>query len=247
MLAVQLESLREFQRRFGRAARDGAVLEPPGAVGCLTPGLATHSMFNAAAFEPGADVGAALAELERAYDDAGVAAWGAWVHESDAEAARPLAARGLVLDSTPMAMARALDGDFEAPAGVDVGTTDDIEAFDAVTCAAWAMPPRSALGAQPRILEEFNIYVARDESGEPACVVGTVHHRGDCGVTLVGTTPAARGRGLATAAMLYALDVAVRAGCTTTTLQASAAGRPIYRRLGYRELGAMQLWEKRRA
>jgi predicted GNAT family acetyltransferase len=66
-------------------------------------------------------------------------------------------------------------------------------------------------------------------------------------VTLVGTAPAARGRGFATAAMLCALDAAVREGCSSTTLQASAAGRPIYARLGYRELGAMQLWEKRRA
>jgi GNAT superfamily N-acetyltransferase len=66
-------------------------------------------------------------------------------------------------------------------------------------------------------------------------------------VTLVGTAPPARGRGLATAAMLFALGAARRAGCRTTTLQATAAGRPIYQRLGYREFGSMQLWEKRRA
>ena len=64
-------------------------------------------------------------------------------------------------------------------------------------------------------------------------------------MTLVGTAPAARRRGLASAAMRFALGEAVRAGCTTTTLQATAAGRPVYQRLGYREFGAMELWEKR--
>jgi hypothetical protein len=239
--------MREFQRRFGRAARDGAVLERPGAVGCLTPGLGKHSIFNAAAFEPGADVRAVLQDLERVYDDAGVEAWGAWAHESDTEAARAFKDCGLVLDSTPTEMVRALDAAFEAPAAVDVGRTDDLGAFDAVNAAAWDLPPGVTTEAQPRLLDEFNLYVARDERGEPASVVATVHHHGDCGVTLVGTARAARGRGFATAAMLCALDAAVRAGCTSTTLQASAAGRPIYRRLGYRELGAMQLWEKRRA
>jgi GNAT superfamily N-acetyltransferase len=246
LLAVQLESMREFQRGFGRAARDGGVIELPGAVACLTPGFGTHSLFNAAVFEAGADLPALLAELEAIYDDAGVSAWGAWTHESDAAATRAFAAHGLVLDSTPTAMVRALDGSFEPRAEVDVARCDDIASLAAVSAAAWGFPAETAVHAQPGILESFNVYLARDERGEPGCVVGTVHHRGDCGVTLVGTAPPARGRGLATAAMLFALAEAQRAGCTTTTLQATVAGRPIYARLGYRELGAMQLWEQRR-
>ena len=89
------------------------------------------------------------------------------------------------------------------------------------------------------------MYLARDEHGRPGCVVGSAHHNGDCGVTLVGTAPEARGRGLATAAMRLALAEAAADGCTTTTLQATAAGRPIYARMGYRDFGTMNLWEKR--
>jgi hypothetical protein len=35
------------------------------------------------------------------------------------------------------------------------------------------------------------------------------------------------------------------AGCETSTLQATAAGRPVYERLGYQDLGALQMWEFR--
>jgi ribosomal protein S18 acetylase RimI-like enzyme len=61
----------------------------------------------------------------------------------------------------------------------------------------------------------------------------------------VGTDPAARRRGLAAALMRLAIADAAAAGCTTTTLQATQMGRPLYRGLGYEELGEMRLWEHR--
>ena len=59
------------------------------------------------------------------------------------------------------------------------------------------------------------------------------------------TVPAARGRGLATALMAHALADARERGRTTSTLQATDLGRPVYERLGYRSLGEIQMWEKR--
>jgi hypothetical protein len=47
--------------------------------------------------------------------------------------------------------------------------------------------------------------------------------------------------------MRQALLDARERGCTTTSLQATAMGRPVYRRLGYRELGVIEMWERRRS
>jgi ribosomal protein S18 acetylase RimI-like enzyme len=76
-------------------------------------------------------------------------------------------------------------------------------------------------------------------------VLATIQHGGDCGVYLVATAPAAQRRGLAGALMLHALADAREAGCATTTLQATRAGTPVYARLGYRDLGAIEMWERR--
>ena len=257
LLPVMVESLREFQRGFGRAARDGEVIELPGVVACVTPALGFRSIVNAAVYETAAQLRAALPELGERYDARGVTAWGVWVHESDSEARDALAEHGLRLDSSPTAMAREIDAsiggksDGDGPAGIACERTDDIEAFDATFSAAYELPGAGAfVYSLPRLADEYRLYLARDSGdrgdGPAGCCVATVHHRGDCGVTLVGTVPTGRRRGLATAAMRYALAEAVRDGCTTTTLQATAAGRPVYRRLGYREFGAMELWEKRK-
>jgi hypothetical protein len=46
--------------------------------------------------------------------------------------------------------------------------------------------------------------------------------------------------------MSHALLEARGRGCTTTSLQATMRGRPVYQRLGYRDIGAMHMWERRR-
>ena len=242
MIDVMIESMREFQRAFGRAARDGQVIELDGVVACLTPGLPAHSLFNACVYEWAADLRAALPELARAYEAAGVRKWAAWAHESDSEATAALQEYGMVLDSEPASMGRPLaPGDFEPDGGIE--RTEDLAAFDRIEALAWDFPVGVFAEAMPNTLQEFNCYLAREGNGTPAAIVGTLHHRGDCGVTLVATTPEARGQGLATRAMRHALAEAARDGCTTTTLQASAMGRPIYERMGYADFGRMQLWE----
>jgi predicted GNAT family acetyltransferase len=85
-----------------------------------------------------------------------------------------------------------------------------------------------------------------DHDGKPAAVALALHHNEDCGVSFVATVPKARRRGLATEVMRQALATAASKGCTTTTLQATDVGERLYRALGYRHVGVMQLWELRR-
>jgi GNAT superfamily N-acetyltransferase len=88
------------------------------------------------------------------------------------------------------------------------------------------------------------LHVARAD-GRPASVVGTHDHGGDSCIVYVATLPEARGRGLASRLMAHALHEARGRGATTTSLQATKMGYPVYARLGYRDLGALQMWERR--
>jgi GNAT superfamily N-acetyltransferase len=60
---------------------------------------------------------------------------------------------------------------------------------------------------------------------------------------MVATHPTAQRQGLSTALIKQALRAARERGCTTSSLEASAAGRPVYERLGYRPLGRLAMWE----
>lgn len=46
--------------------------------------------------------------------------------------------------------------------------------------------------------------------------------------------------------MRTALRAAADAGCTTTTLEATVAGEPVYTAMGYRSLGRYRMMEARR-
>jgi GNAT superfamily N-acetyltransferase len=88
---------------------------------------------------------------------------------------------------------------------------------------------------------EFRLYITAD-----ACVLGICDVDGDAGVMFVATLPEARGRGLAGGLLAAALVEARDRGCDVSTLQATKMGEPVYARLGYQRLGAIQMWEKRK-
>ena len=81
---------------------------------------------------------------------------------------------------------------------------------------------------------------------EPVTGCVLVEGEGDAYAGFVATPPEHQGRGYASALLNHALAGARERGCATATLQASEAGAPVYVRLGFRSLGVIALWERRR-
>jgi GNAT superfamily N-acetyltransferase len=68
-------------------------------------------------------------------------------------------------------------------------------------------------------------------------VAGCVAYGPFCWLGLVGTHPAARGRGLATRISQHLVEWSRARGCSTIALDASDLGRPVYERLGFETVG----------
>ena len=94
-------------------------------------------------------------------------------------------------------------------------------------------------------LERGAVYVARDD-GEPVGGLVMADSGANSDLEWVAVLPEARGRGLSGKLLAHALADAAERGQQTTTLVSSPLGRPVYERLGYRPLGALAMWERRR-
>ena len=150
----------------------------------------------------------------------------------------------LMGDSPGMVLERRI-ADAPVPAGVTlrvVETAADAAEFARVSGEAYAtygMPPDCAhvvLGRldvmhAPHIVSVLAIV---DGSAVAAAMVILTHGIG--GIYWVGTTPAARGKGLAELCTRVVGNAAFGMGASLVVLQASQMGEPIYRRMGYREI-----------
>ena len=237
-------SLWPFCRMVAASSATGRLLELEGVLAAIAPVTPGRSVVNSVVYDSPGALEQALGQLGRTYDQAGVRAWTVWVPEDDADVQQLLAQSGHVLDAAPRAMALALEKFHRAPSGdveidrdpspADVGRLNDAAyGFDGDFSRAFARQPGN-----------LNLYGAR-VNGETVACVGSIHHEGDCGIFLVATHPDARGRGLASELMVAALEDARAAGCESASLQSTAMGRPIYARLGFRDFGTIQMWEKR--
>jgi GNAT superfamily N-acetyltransferase len=240
-------TMEAFYRDAGHHAPGGGAFEAHGVVAAIVPGLPERSIFNSVVFRDAAGLKSALPAVTQAYADAGVLAWAVWVRDSDEEAAALLEEAGHALDSRPRSMGVSLDGfDSGAPDDLDWEASTDYGAITNIGKRGFGMPD-AAEDVAPLVAgwgEVGTFYVARHD-GEPAACVLTVPASLDCGVFMVATVPEARGRGLSTGLMREALNTAREQGCTSTTLQASAMGAPVYLRLGYHDLGEWGMWERR--
>lgn len=242
-----LDSMEAFYTLAAGSAETGQVIRRDGVFAAVCPALGHRSVFNSVIYRSAPALEQALGELAVAYDDAGVAAWTVWTPERDTAARSALEAAGHSLDASPQAMAAPLwEFDIGGGAeGMDWARSDDVETMCELLeeSFGWERGPTAELFATlPRA---GHVYLARIDS-KPAACVAALDAGGDCGIWNVATRPEARGRGLATGLMRQALVDARDRGLKTTSLQGTAMGRPVYRHLGYRELGAVEMWERRK-
>ncbi len=236
-------NLREFCRLMGSASPGARVVELPGVVGAVVPATPQRSLFNSAMYDTADELAPALPRLADVYAESGIEAWTVWAPEADAQAARLLAAAGHRIDAAPAVMCMELS-DLRAPRPTDLDLDPDprVTTLAELNDAAYGTAPDTARAVQS--LPETNLHVARLDGRAVSCV-GTHDLDGDTCILYVATVPEARGRGLAGKLMALALHAARDRGATTTSLQATKMGYPIYAKLGYRDLGALQMWEKR--
>lgn len=79
--------------------------------------------------------------------------------------------------------------------------------------------------------------------GKPVATAALYLANGLAGIYYVSTVPAARRRGLATAMTHHALAEAAAAGYLTAVLQASPAGTPVYRAMGFISCSSIALYD----
>lgn len=244
VLDVLLRSLRGFVLDFASATPGGATFENGGVVGGIVPAMRDRSVVNSVVYDDARELEVRLPEIAATYDEAGIEAWTVWAHEGDEAATRALSAAGNVLDAEPMGMARELDG-IEAPEPDTLELVRDPDPGGVCDVLVDAYHWGSVREALTAWYEGYHAYLALLD-GAPACSLAIHDQDGDAHVTLVGTVERARGRGLASALMRQALADARERGCTTTTLVATKMGYPVYARLGYGDLGRVQMWERRK-
>jgi GNAT superfamily N-acetyltransferase len=241
-------SMRHWYALIGRGSEGAHTLERDGVLAALVPASPQRSVVNAVVYERPEALADAYDEIAAAYAEIG-AKWTVWVPSADTETAELLESRGHVLDASPEAMAADLaatppqrppadaleewsaDGDL-----ADVGAIND-RAYgyggDWFSRALTDLPPG-----------ELHIYVAR-RGGEAVGCTAIVDDGANSEVQMVAVLPEARGNGISGKLIAHGLADAVDRGARTSTLVATTLGRPVYERLGFRPLGALEMWELR--
>jgi GNAT superfamily N-acetyltransferase len=241
-----LKSMREFFRLVGRSSEGAHVIELDGVLGSVCPKVPERSLPNSVIYESQGALIAALPELARSYDAAGIQAWTVWTPKDDADAISALDDAGHHLDADPAAMTMDL-GELAEPPEVEYRVGDELlPVVASINDRAYAFEgtPFADFTSQqpPGVTHDYLAY----DDGEPVSAVVILETDGDASVWDVATLPEARGRGLAGRLMHRALWDARERGCDMSSLQATKIGEPVYARLGYRSHGAVQMWERRR-
>jgi GNAT superfamily N-acetyltransferase len=248
LLIRVLDGLRGFFLAQAGACDRAELIQRDGLVALVNSHIPERSLWNSVLYEDAGALEEAVPELADAYARSGVRAWTVWVHPGDEDTARALERDGHVFDAEPMAMGVEIDEvlqgvpEEDRPFWIREG---GIEAVGPLNEQAYGYAEGEFSSGFDRHPEHMHVYLAGAAGPPQSCAIG--HDMGDnCDITLVATLPEARGRGMAGALMRRALADARERGCSTTTLVATRLGYPVYARMGYRDLGRLQMWERRK-
>ncbi len=241
LVRAQVEGHHAWYRTFESAGSELARFGSAQAV--LTTARPERSLVNAAVYADPDDV--PLDELAAFFDP--VEAWCVWVQPGHDGLAAACAARGMTVDATPMLMAAPLDevdvAARQVPAEIGAGSWEEL---GAVNDAAYGLPPEHFAPVMRRLpTDGYRLAVGRRDGAALACAAAVVD-RQNAEVVFVATMPDARRQGLAAECMRTVLRAAAQDGCTTTTLEATAAGEPVYAAMGYRPFGRYRMLESGR-
>jgi GNAT superfamily N-acetyltransferase len=251
LTAIHHRSHVAFFRALGARGSAGARWAGwPGVGAAIVPASPQRSLPNSVLYD---DPRALLEQhpaIAAAYAEAGVRAFTVWVEPEDEPALAPaLEARGHRRDAEPMVQVAALaDLDLErlAAGDLDLDPAPGFGTLGELNDRAWGLEP-PALGAAFSGLDGApgtQVWIALD-GGRPASGLMLLREGDDAYVSMVATAPEARGRRLGRRLLARALLAARADGCTTTTLEASAPGEPVYAAMGYRSLHRLAMYEHR--
>ena len=152
-----------------------------------------------------------------------------------------LAHNGHRLDAEPRMMMGLTEDVAGADAAIELDPEPDPETIAALNDRVYGYP--GSFARTLRSLRGLDACVAV-AGGEPVACALAHHADGDCHITLVATLPEHRRQGIASGLIRRLVRRGRERGCTTTSLVATRSGAPVYARLGYRDLGAVQMWER---
>ena len=212
----------------------------------LVPASPNRSFFNSVFYGDTERLLDSLPRLAEAYDRAGVDAWTVWVPATDERARAGLEEAGHVLDATPRAMGfelsalRTPDPDPE----LEMREEMDMELLRQINETAYGYPPGDFPPIAP--MPGTEVYLASID-GETVGSTLVWAPGEDAEITFVATLPEARGRGVARRLLAFALEQQRAGGKSASTLISTKLGFPVYRALGYKEVGGFEMWERRKA
>ncbi len=250
--AAWLQLIREGMPPFWRSIAErsgGSIWEDGDVVAAVFPMAPERSVFNSVFYEDGERLLASLDRIAAAYEQAGVRAWTVWVPEAEAPVARGLADAGHLLDAEPRAMAMEI-AELRAPQpdrAIELRQEPDMAEVARLNEIAygWAPGEFEAVGRSsgPRHLRLLRLDRRRDGRDDGRLGLRGTMRRSP------GSRPCPRHAAAGSPASSTARAVAEAGGRgrRTTTLVATKLGRPVYDKLGYRDFGALQMWERRKA